>query len=332
MAIISIPTSIGGVSIPGNLINGPLGALFGNAFGLSTYQYPRDLGSGTKGHIVQFSVNEIQPITYEQATKFIKNFSPVSDGELSSEGLKENFNTVRNFLDRIQGDSTEKVLNFKPEKKRKVATVSLYIPDTLNFSYNSSYGNLSLTSVADEVSKKIEGATSGLTKKGQLKHPILNTLGKMASLGVSATQSNAIKLALSTQGLAINPQQQLLFDGIDFRTYQMAFTFTPYSRQEAETVKQIIKLFRYHAAPRIQNGGGGMFFVPPSTFNLDFLFNGSRNNNISRVAESVITDIDVNYSPNGWASHDDGAPVQTTLTINFKEIELIDKDKIQSGY
>ena len=309
MAIISIPTSIGGVSIPGNIINGPLGALFGNKFGSNSYQYPRDLGSSTKGHIVQFSVNEIDPITYEEAKTFINKSTSI-------EGVKEQFNSIKNFF---SGDA-QKTLNFKPKKKRKVATISLYIPDTLNFQYTSGYGNLSLVEVANEVA----GVVSNV--------PIVGTLGKIASLGLTVAQSNAAKLALSTQGLAINPQQQLLFEGIDFRTYQMAFTFTPYSRQEAETVKEIIKLFRYHAAPQITTAAAGMFFVPPSTFDLDFLFNGQRNNNVTRVAESVIESIDVNYAPNGWSAHDDGAPVQTTLTMNFKEIELIDKDKIKAGY
>jgi hypothetical protein len=321
MAIISIPTSIGGVSIPGNIINGPLGALFGNKFGLNSLQYPRDLGSATKGHIVQFSVNEIEPITYEEAKKFIAKSS-------SLEGIKEQFSSVKNFF---SGDA-QKTLNFKPKKKRKVATISLYIPDTLNFQYNAGYGNLSLMDVAKEATGAFTSATSGVNKNGERKHPILNTLGRMGSLGLTVAQSNAAKLALSTQGLAINPQQQLLFEGIDFRTYQMAFTFTPYSRQEAETVKEIIKLFRFHAAPQITTAAAGMFFVPPSTFDLDFLFNGQRNGNVTRVAESVIESIDVNYAPNGWAAYDNGAPVQTTLTMNFKEIELIDKDKIKAGY
>ena len=269
MAIISIPTSIGGVSIPGNIINGPLGALFGNKFRSNSYQYPRDLGSATKGHIVQFSVNEIDPITYEEAKTFINKSTSI-------EGVKEQFNSIKNFF---SGDA-QKTLNFKPKKKRKVATISLYIPDTLNFQYTSGYGNLSLVEVANEVA----GVVSNV--------PVVGTLGKIASLGLTVAQSNAAKLALSTQGLAINPQQQLLFDGIDFRTYQMAFTFTPYSRQEAETVKEIIKLFRYHAAPQITTAAAGMFFVPPSTFDLDFLFNGQRNNNVTRVAESVIESID----------------------------------------
>jgi hypothetical protein len=123
-----------------------------------------------------------------------------------------------------------------------------------------------------------------------------------------------------------------MFDGIDFRTYQMAFTFTPYTRQEAETVKKIINAFKYHAAPEITTAGAGMFFIPPSTFDVDFLFNGKTNRNVNKVAESVLESVDVNYAPNGWAAHDDGAPVQTTLTLSFKEMELIDKTKIRDGY
>lgn len=313
MAIISIPTSIGGVSIPGNIINGPLGALFGNKFGINSYSYPRDLGAATKGHIVQFSINEIQPITYEEAKTFINKSTSI-------EGLTEQFNSIKNFF---AGDA-QKTLNFKPKKKRKVATISLYIPDTLNFQYNVGYSDVTLLDVAGEAAGALNSVAGN--------RPIVGTLAKAATLGLSVAQSNAARLALSTQGLAINPQQQLLFEGINFRTYQMSFTFTPYSRQEAEAVKQIVKLFRFHAAPQITTAAAGMFFVPPSTFDLDFLFNGQRNNNVTRVAESVIENIDVNYAPNGWAAYDDGAPVQTTLTMNFKEIELIDKDKIQAGY
>lgn len=320
MAIISIPTSIGGVSIPGALIRGPLGALFGNKYGANYLQYPRDLSSSTRGHVVQFSINEIEPITYQENNDY--NIVGLQSGTTEGGIVNTIFNTAANLLDTAKSVNLE----LKPKKKRKVATISLYIPDTVNFTYASSYGNLSLLDVANEIA----GVGGGKSKNPLISK--LSSVGKIASLGLSAAESKTSKLALATQGLAINPQQQLLFDGIDFRTYQMAFTFTPYSKEEAETVKEIIKLFKYHAAPQITNSGAGMFFIPPSTFDLDFLFNGQRNNNINRVAESVIESIDVNYSPNGWAAHDDGAPVQTTLTINFKEIELIDKTKIQSGY
>ena len=66
MAIISIPSSIGGVNIPGALLKGPLGSLFGSKYKKNNLQYPSDLSSATKGHVVQFFINEIDPISYQE--------------------------------------------------------------------------------------------------------------------------------------------------------------------------------------------------------------------------------------------------------------------------
>ena len=45
----------------------------------------------------------------------------------------------------------------------------------------------------------------------------------------------------------------------------------------------------------------------------------------------MIENIDVNYAPNGWSTFGDGSPVQTTLTIQFKETELLDRDTLVTG-
>lgn len=320
MAIISIPNSIGGVSIPGALVSGPLGALFGNKFGRTDLQYPRDLQSSTRGHVVMITINEIQPATYESIkSSFLKaKDSIVGSGEDLKNSFTDAIDIVRSGELSIGGvlDKTKEILgseniNIKSPTKRGVATVSLYIPDTMAFQYTSSYSQLSLVDAA----KQIPG------------------LGKAVGAVSSIINSGPARLLAKGSGVAFNPQQQLLFDGIDFRTYQMSFTFTPYSKQEAQTVAKIVKMFKMHAAPRLAEGTAGMFFVPPSTFNLDFMFNGKMNRNVGRVAESVIEGIDVNYSPNGFSTFGDGAPVQTTLTLNFKEIELVTREKIErQGY
>jgi len=321
MALISIPSSIGGVNIPGALVKGPLGALFGSKYNKDTLQYPSDLSSATKGHVVQFFINEIVPISFQEV-----NNVNVTGGQVVTEGgqvVNKVVNTGLNILDTFKTVNLE----LKPQTKRLESSISLYIPDTVNFTYNSSYGNLSLLDVAKEIAGGVNFA-----KKDNPILSKLNKYGNLLSAGISASQSSAAKLLLRSQGLAINPNQQLMFDGIDFRTYQMAFTFTPYTRQEAETVKKIIKKFKYHAAPKITTAGAGMFFIPPSTFDVSFMFNGKMNRNVNKVAESVLESVDVNYAPNGWAAHDDGAPVQTTLTLSFREMELIDKTKINDGY
>jgi hypothetical protein len=304
MAIISIPSSIGGVSVPGLSTNGPLGLLYGNGYKGASYQYPRDLGSITKGHIIKFTANEIIPIELNESNSF--QIKDLKGGTIAG---------VENVTQKAKNLVASANLSLTKRKTLPKERIALYIPDTVNFTTSAQYGSLSTRNTLINA--------AGLV-------PIIgSTVAKTLN---SIVQSDITKLALSTQGLALNPVDQFLFDGIDFRSYQMSFVFTPYSREEAKTVREIVKVFRTYALPKITNGGAGMFFIPPGTFNVEFLFNGKENRFITKVAESVIESIDVNYSPNGWAAHEDGSPVQTVVTINFKEIELIDRKKVLEGY
>ena len=131
-------------------------------------------------------------------------------------------------------------------------------------------------------------------------------------------------------GYAFNPQEQQIFESIDFRKYEMTFTFTPISEKEANTVKEIIKTFRKHAAPTVVNKLSGFFFNPPSVFDVSFFYNGQPNYNLNAIRRSVIEDIQVDYAPNGWAAFRNGAPVQTTMTISFLETELVDRASIEA--
>jgi len=352
MAIISIPSTIGGVTIPGTAQSGPLGALFGSQYSLNSLQYPRDLGSMTKGHVVSFSIYERTPQNYGPMQDAVIGAVNSTVTELSKGITKETLSNLQAGVQPLATEtynlvgSTATAINgvlttpnssaaFSEEKDKLVSTISLYMPDTVNFQYGASYdGSQSLLGIAESTLSTIAGAvTSATSGIGYGIGAGISGIAKIPSLALSAAQSPLARLALSTQGLAINPKQQMLFTGIDFRTYQMVFTFTPYSRDEANEVKNIIRTFKQHAAPRLVTGAG-MFWVPPSIFKLDFLFNGKKNPNVSKVAESVIESIDVNYSPNGqWSAHGDGAPIQTVLTINFKEIKLIHRDMIEKeGY
>jgi len=318
MAIISIPTSIGGLTIPGSLTSGPLGALFGNKFGRNDIAYPRDLGSATRGHYIQFNILEVKPATYDELKgKIASGFSSGFDAVTNT--VKDAFSDPKGFITSTAAGVTDflndpssitKALTFTQSKTTPVGSISLYIPDTVNFTYNAQYENTSLATAAQQT-------------------PLVSAVLK--PVVQNFRQNDALKLLLRSQGYAFNPNLQLLFDGINFRDYQMAFTFTPYSKQEAKTVAKIIEMFKKHSAPRLGTAGG-MFFIPPSIFEPKFYFNGRENRKINRIAKSVITSVDVNYAPNGFSTYDDGAPVQTQLTINFKEIELITRDKIEQGY
>jgi hypothetical protein len=323
MAIISIPTSIGGVTIPGNVINGPLSSLYQNKFGRNDLQYPRDLQSATRGHVVHFAINKIDPLRYEELkSKGLQKVNElvVTGKDALEKATQDPVATAKELKDAAVGVSdkvfsgyyTEQAnLLFKNRTKTSNESISLYMPDTVNMTYAASYGQTDLLTAFSSV-PLVGGAVGAVTQA--LNNPLA-------------------RLAMKGMGYALNPNQQVLFDGIDFREYQLSFTFTPYSKQEADTVARIIKLFKVNAAPRLlQGAGGGMFFIPPSTFTPTFKFNGQPNKKINQVTESVITNINVDYAPQGFSTHTDGSPVQTTLTIQFRELELITAQKVEQGY
>jgi hypothetical protein len=62
------------------------------------------------------------------------------------------------------------------------------------------------------------------------------------------------------------------------------------------------------------------------------MYNGKRNEEVPKIARCVIEKVNINYAPMGWITFNDGTPVQTKLSIELKEIEIIDKTKINEGY
>ena len=129
---------------------------------------------------------------------------------------------------------------------------------------------------------------------------------------------------------------EVLFDAMALRTFTYNFTFAPRNDQEAFEVQRIIQLFRFHMAPELQ-GSQSRFLTLPSQFDIHYMFLSkdgvaSENNFYNRIATCVLQNCAVNYTPNGVKSFEDGGPTQTIMTLTFKEVELLTKDRIAEGY
>jgi len=314
-----------------SLASGPLGSLFKSKYNYQEMQYPADLNSSGKGHAIKFDMYNVDTVSIEAlgqaviklGTEVVAGVQGVTAAGLNNKASelaaasKAAFANSGAFLDKaaknlgeIAGIAASNTQEFLKTHKTLQTSVLLYIPDTLNFSYNVEYGEISLM-----------GAVESVPGVGQV-------AGKIHSIA----DNQLGKLVLNKLGYAFNPQAQVMFQGIHFRPFNMSFTFTPRSAQEANKVRQIIKLFRRYAAPTIIDGSGGFFYTPPGIFNLTFLKDGSENTNINKLTDAVLIGIEVNYSPVGTAFHKDGQPVQTTMDLSFQEIVLVDREEIDLGY
>ena len=222
--------------------------------------------------------------------------------------------------------------------------VSIYLPPNVQDSTSATY-NDSKTGVAGfliasgAAALKEGGDAAAITKsivagtKGLLGDSAARAIGGVAELagaeGVEALTKKAF-------GNADNPYMEVLFDSMNLRTFSYNFNFAPKSQEEAYEVQRIIQLFRFHMAPELRPGVN-RYLGLPSQFDIHYMFlsksgQTSENNFYNRIATCVLQDCKVNYTPNGVKSFEDGGPTATTMSLTFKEIELLTKDKIAEGF
>ena len=227
--------------------------------------------------------------------------------------------------------------------RRITDSVSIYLPPNVEESTSAKYDE-SATGIAgflvsafgkslegmdaQQLTRKVAGGLEGISK--DMTFRAIGLAGELVGAeGVEA-------LAKKAFGEASNPYMEVLFDQMQLRTFTYNFNFAPRNEQEALEVQKIIQLFRFHMAPELRPDVN-RYVGLPSQFDIHYMYLSkegvaSENNYYNRIATCVLQDCKINYTPNGVKSFEDGGPVQTTMTLTFKEIELLTKDKIAQGY
>lgn len=139
---------------------------------------------------------------------------------------------------------------------------------------------------------------------------------------------------LNSMGYALNPQFEMLYSGTDLREFQFDFIMTPRNEKEAKVIQNIIKLFKYHASPAYVPGGMGRYIMPPSYFDITFMYNGAQSDWLPKISTCVLKSFDVDYTGGleQWATHADGSPIQVKMTMIFAELEMMHKALRKEGY
>ena len=336
---------------------GPLAALDANPNASRTVQYPKQLGANNFLHYVSFTVKDIIPQKLDKLLTEVN--TALSSANTASTRLQENpnleidatkegpFSSLKSFL-----KSASEAMDIQSNRTQVKAYINLYMPDSLKDNYNPDYGSIS---IRDELGPILGGIRSAASIAGNaasssgtvldsisndpaaIKFSVDKIVGKLGGTGGIG------EALLQTQGYTSNPQLQMIYRGSQFRTFSLEFLFTPASGSEAETVREIIYLFKFFAAPTVGIGVAtakeAMFLTPPALFQVKFMKNSVENINLPKYTDCVLDDISVDYAPNGFAAHGpdadgrgDGAPIQTHLTLTFQEVEILDRKRLRDGF
>ena len=88
-------------------------------------------------------------------------------------------------------------------------------------------------------------------------------------------------------GTVINPMLEMIYRSPNFRSFQFDFNFYPRDEREALEVQKILKQFQFHQAQK--NHQLQVFLVPPSQFDIEFMYAGKQNPNMNPIAPLVFS-------------------------------------------
>lgn len=223
-------------------------------------------------------------------------------------------------------------LTVKPDTTYRLKdAITLYVPQSPVFRSGAQYDTVDFgalggfaaggASYADTLDKSQQNQEALLAaSRAVMKGPSKFLTGSAAGAMIEATTKQTL-----------NPYREVLFKQIDFRRFSFDYRFLPKSQAETDTVQKIIKTFRYHMHP--ERSSGGMYYIHPSEFNIQYFFKNQENTYINKISTCVLVDMDVQYGPQeGFSTFNNGAPTEISMRLMFQELETLTKERIDAGY
>ena len=240
----------------------------------------------------------------------------------------------------------DKVISIKrPATKRLDTAIALYMPNAINVTYGSRYLDTEISplgAAAGDIGVDIlegRGSFKGAVQKLQEKLPQeaqRRVITRALQLGDAVGLTGAREAFEINRAEVVADRMELAFKNINRRNFQYSFKMIPKNEKEADEIRKIIYAFKFNMLPEMTSGRAGNTMGFPNTFDIEYRFLGKDNDYISRVSTCVLETMTVSYGGDRFktfAPRDDGAPVvETSLTLSFKELELITRERVAEGY
>jgi len=256
-------------------------------------------------------------------------------------------------LSKSQQDARTGMRTWAPTTTRITDSIALYLPGSLSNNLTAEYDPAAMGVIGFAAATGLQFANAmgaddfegaAKTLKGAVgnvgEEIIQRALAGIADLstGVSGTYEFANQIF----GRATNPYMEVLFKEMPLRSFTYTFSFQPKDDNERDDVQNIIKTFRFHMAPELQEQNM-RFMGIPSTFDIHYMYqpatknvpldwrSAKQNPYLNKIATCVLTSCDVSYE-DAAKSFRDGSPTKITMALSFTETEMITKEKINEGF
>jgi len=151
------------------------------------------------------------------------------------------------------------------------------------------------------------------------------------AVNIAGGNVSATGLITRATGMVMNDNLELLFQGVNLRSFPFTFDLAPRSREEAQEILLIIRTLKKEMTARYNAstvGGNtenvGLFISSPSIFQLTYKSGNRKHPFLHTFKPCALTGCGVNYTASGtYATYENGTPVHMQLTLEFKELNPI---------
>lgn len=326
------------------------------------YRYPINVGSDNVGHYILIHINKQKKTQYPspfESTALPQIMQNQADTGMTRTNMSFDQSRVgpnqgqgagRQFASGFTGSVGNSPAQFQRPIVRTGESIALYMPDTLQFAWNQKYDVLATTGLPAALLSAGKSLADAQKMPGDRQQNIISNLGVFAGAGLlKAMEKGGFgegftrAAGQSILGVVQNPMLEVIYSSPDLRSFRFDFMFYPRDNSEAAMIQLISQKLRFEQAPEVLKSSAGFFLVPPSEFDIKFMYNGQINPNIPPVSTCVLETVDIDYAPNGWAAYElsgensripilggTGMPVAMRMSLQFREVEIITKEIIMA--
>ena len=154
----------------------------------------------------------------------------------------------------------------------------------------------------------------------------VNALGGSTSpTGILARQTGAI----------LNPNMELLFGGVQLRTFSFSYDLVPRDENESDIIRNIIRAFKKSLNAKNNSKDDtstGLFLGSPDVFQLTYKTGGGNHQFLHKFKPMALLNMAVNHTGAGtYATYDNTAPVHTKIDLTFQELNPIFSEDYEDG-
>ena len=269
---------------------------------------------------------------------------PLSQGFNLLDRTRKDLGTEQATKEEIEGGQVVKIE--RPATRRLDTAIAMYMPSSVQVTYGTKYVDDAIGGLAAAAASIYKGVKAGESPGEALIEQLPNiaddfkkkglnvVTGIIDGLGITSGSREAIEIST---GAVVADRMELAFKNVDRRSFQYTFKMIPKNSREADEIRKIVFAFKSNMLPEMLNGRDRDTMTVPNTFNIQYMYKGKENDYVHRISECFLDNVGVTYGGDRYKTFephaDDGAPpVETAITLSFKEIEIITRERVFEGY